>query len=322
MALIRTIIGGIFFFVSACLIGAWLCTGLIPVILDVNNHTSVWYYFEEAVFMLPIHIGGGIIGLYGIPFIIIQAMCFYQIIWKGKNLLHSWFATAYCQATLMYLFTSIFGERRFLWEYTKDFAIAVLFLVGIHVFLTCFMAWQKMTLPFPKTITTTKRIGVKIITLIFLLFTTAATWVYFEIWLPSRMIANSSKWETDCNGYLVPGEKIRDTCHKVLKYRFGNHHDAFIALVRVGNKDSIPYLIRALKRLEKEYPNEKNSGFVICTYGHCEEALEQLTGIEVDWDSETWMNWWKKTGRYLPFNEETRQLVLPVETIIDPKTQE
>ena len=159
-----------------------------------------------------------------------------------------------------------------------------------------------------------KRIIVKIATLVSLLFCIAVLWGYFEIWIPNRMIADSSKWDPD-NGFrgIMPREKIRNACHKALKYRFGNHHVAFITLTRVGNKDSIPYLIRGLKWLELEYPNAKSSGVVVDTYGNCVGALWQLTGMEVDWDSVTWEKWWKQTGRYLSFNEDKRQLFLPNE---------
>ena len=165
-----------------------------------------------------------------------------------------------------------------------------------------------------------KCIIMKSLALVLLLFCVAATWVYFGIYIPIKTINNPSLDIYFLDDHVVR-EKIRNACH-ILLFNFawfGGHHDAFITLVQVGNKDSIPYLIRSLKGLEKKYPNEKNSGAVICTYGHCEEALEQLTGMEVDWDSETWEKWWKQTGRYLPFDEEKRQLVLPIETIIDPQ---
>ena len=292
-------------------------------ILDVNNHTGIWYYFDGAVEMLPLNIGMGVFGLYGIPFIIIQAICFYKIIWEEKNLLHCWFATVYCQATLTYLYTSIPKGRGLLSDHTTDFTIAVLVLCGIHAFFAWVMAWRNKV--FPKTGAPMKRMVAKIIKLAFSLFyVMVIIWVYFGVCLPIKTIVDPSYWDIDFQSDRVAREKVRGACHKLL-FNFawlGGHHDAFIALVKVGNKDSIPYLIRSLKGLEKKYPNEKNSGFVICTYGHCEEALEQLTGMEVDWDSETWMNWWKQTGRYLPFNEETRQLGLPIEKNVNPKTQE
>ena len=159
-----------------------------------------------------------------------------------------------------------------------------------------------------------KRIVVKIIMLTVLLFSLVATWVYFGVCIPIKTIADPSYRDADFKNDHVACDKVRDACHKLL-FHFawlGGHHDAFIALIKVGNKDSIPYLIRSLKGLEKKYPNEKNSGFAICTYGHCEEALWQLTSMKVDWCSKVWMNWWQQTGRYLPFDEEKRQLALPL----------
>jgi hypothetical protein len=72
-----------------------------------------------------------------------------------------------------------------------------------------------------------------------------AIWLYFEIWKPNRLLVQTDWWQ---RGYTsVPHEEVRAVCHKVLSHRFGNHHDAFVALGTVGNVESIPYLIRALR---------------------------------------------------------------------------
>ena len=157
-----------------------------------------------------------------------------------------------------------------------------------------------------------KRIIVKIIALLLSLLCVAATWVYYGVWIPARTISDLSTWNPDY-GFQgeMPREKIRNACHKLL-FNFswdGGHHDAFLALQKVGNKDSIPYLIRSLKGLERKYPNAITSGFVICTYGHCLEALDALTGMEeLGDDHKAWKKWWIETGRYLPFDEEKGQL--------------
>jgi hypothetical protein len=48
---------------------------------------------------------------------------------------------------------------------------------------------------------------------------------------------------------------------------FGGDHDACLLLISVGNRDSVPYLERAIKR------NEVAGGAHECTYSHCVEAL-------------------------------------------------
>ena len=148
MAVIRTIIGRIFLFISACLIGAWISMGFFSMIFNLPHNTLNWSDLLETPMVLFFINGMGILGLYGIPFIIIQVICFYQIIIEEKNLLHGWFAAAYCQATLTYLFLSIPGGYGFLSEHAIDFAIAVLFLGAIHAFITWVMIWRNKT---PKT---------------------------------------------------------------------------------------------------------------------------------------------------------------------------
>jgi len=155
-----------------------------------------------------------------------------------------------------------------------------------------------------------KRIIFKIVTLMLLLLCLVIIGFYFEIIKPIKTITNTSQWDPDY-GFQgkMPCKKIRNACHKLL-FWFGDHHGAFLALQKVGNKDSIPYLIRSLEGLEKKYPDALTSGFVICTYGHCLTALDALTGMEeLGNDYKTWKKWWEETGRYLPFDDTKGQLV-------------
>jgi len=152
-----------------------------------------------------------------------------------------------------------------------------------------------------------KRIIIKSIALVVTLFCVAVTWFYLEMWIPYKTVSNSGQWNPD-NGFQgeMPRKKIRDACHKILRYRFAVHYDAFYALEKVGNKDSIPYLIRALKWQNLEW---QNCEFTPCSC--CISSLEKLTGMEFEDDHEKWERWWKQTGRYLPFDEEKGQLILP-----------
>ena len=148
----------------------------------------------------------------------------------------------------------------------------------------------------------------KSITLVMLLLCTTAAWFYLEMWLPHRTIYNSRQFDLE-EDYRAR-KKVRVACHKVLSHRIGNHHDAFITIQYVGNKDSIPYLIRALKRLEARYPQEvADKKFGLCTFGHCRSSLEKLTGMEFGWDNKACEMWWEQTGRHLPFDEKKGQLI-------------
>ena len=116
-----------------------------------------------------------------------------------------------------------------------------------------------------------------------------AIWVYFELLRPNWMLARFCGTYRDKN---VSREKIREVCHKVLSHRFGNHHDAFIALETVGNAESIPYLIRALKWQRAP----AKGGMVVCTTAHCAQRLWELTGEWHEYDYSKWDTWWKETG--------------------------
>ena len=157
---------------------------------------------------------------------------------------------------------------------------------------------------------TVMRFILKGMALALLLFCAVLMWFMFEIWLPNRTISNPKWGLPDNYGDHVPREKIRNACHKILR-RYGTHHNALLTIKHVGNKESIPYLIQSLNLLNLEYPDAATGGFSPCTYGHGVASLQKLTGMEFGIDYEAWKNWWEQTGRYLSFDEEKGQLVLP-----------
>jgi len=149
-----------------------------------------------------------------------------------------------------------------------------------------------------------KRVVIKSIALVVLYLCVAVVQVVLGFWLP--------QWTISISRQEVPREKLRDACHTSLRNWVAGGHDAFIALERVGNKDSIPYLIRALKWQNVQHGKPIEDGdLMVCTYGHCLGALEKLTGMNFRGDYKAWRKWWRQTGRHLPFDEEKGQLVLP-----------
>ena len=155
----------------------------------------------------------------------------------------------------------------------------------------------------------------KSITLTLLFFSIATTWLFVEFIWPIRIISNPDWRHSDFQGDYALHKKTRNACHKILKHRLGNHHDAFLAIESVGNKDSIPYLIRALKwQTEKHEKEVASTKTVPCTFGHCISSLEKLSGVKLGLDYEVWTKWWEQTGRHLPFDEEKRQLTPQEET--------
>ena len=159
-----------------------------------------------------------------------------------------------------------------------------------------------------------KRIIVKIIALLLSLFCVAAIWVYLGLWLPTKTIVDSYQWDLDFINRVpedMRRKKVRDACHKVLFNCswFGDGYNEFIVLEKVGNKESIPYLIRALKWQNWRQRKDIAAGKLLpCTSPI--PALDALTGMEeLGDDHKVWEKWWKETGRYLPFDEEKGQLV-------------
>lgn len=81
---------------------------------------------------------------------------------------------------------------------------------------------------------------------------------------------------------------LRAACHRVISAGRPNCHDAYLTLQTCGDKTSIPLLIRALRH--EAPPTEE--GNLVCTTGHCIEALSKLTGRDFGYDPDKWQAWW------------------------------
>ena len=124
-----------------------------------------------------------------------------------------------------------------------------------------------------------------LLTLVILL--SGLLFIYFDFWLPNKRLSN-------IDALIAPTpQEIRELCHQVLKYPFGNHHDAFIMLEGYGNTESIPILINALKWQRETKADER----MICTKSHCLEALQKLTGEDFGNNYDDWSHLLKS---YMP----------------------
>jgi len=83
----------------------------------------------------------------------------------------------------------------------------------------------------------------------------AVVFLYSKWWVPNQKMRELNWWEH------ASKDEIRRVSHQVLRFPIGNHHDAFIALEKIGNAESVPLLIRALKW--QDQPGE--DGFMVCT---------------------------------------------------------
>jgi len=118
----------------------------------------------------------------------------------------------------------------------------------------------------------------------------AVVFLYIAWWVPNQKMRELNWWEH------ASKDEIRRVSHQVLCFPIGNHHDAFIALEKIGNAESVPLLIRAFKW--QDQPGE--DGFMVCTTDHCLSALRSLTGLDQGISFDAWNEWWKKTGSKNP----------------------
>jgi hypothetical protein len=114
-----------------------------------------------------------------------------------------------------------------------------------------------------------------------------------EWWVPNRKMADPAWWEQ------ANADDVRRVSHKVLRFPVGNHHDAFLALAKVGNAESVPLIIDALQWQDI---NPKGD-FEECSVSHAFEALRSLTGQDLGMERESWEAWWRDTGVKLPASD-------------------
>ena len=73
------------------------------------------------------------------------------------------------------------------------------------------------------------------------IITLLGLYIKLEIYDPNMKISDSDFF------YKSTPEELRETSHKVLKWSFGDAHDAFLALIECGDESSVPVLINALR---------------------------------------------------------------------------
>jgi hypothetical protein len=93
-------------------------------------------------------------------------------------------------------------------------------------------------------------------------------------------------------GLQYKPDVARQACHRVLRMREGNHHDAFLMLRDCGDLSSVPHLVRAL-RWHPALP----SGGLVCTTAHGLEALKAITHEDFGLDLNAWERWSEKQLR-------------------------
>ncbi len=102
-------------------------------------------------------------------------------------------------------------------------------------------------------------------------------------------------------------DQLAHRCNEVISQGSG-HHDTYLKLAKVGNKESVPLLIKALRREVPPFDHEGRQA-VVCTTEHCVEALRSITGEDYGFSADQWEIWWKNTGSKLPDSHFQPRLV-------------
>ncbi len=134
------------------------------------------------------------------------------------------------------------------------------------------------------------RIVLCIVAVLLAIVLLAGMWFYVVIWEPNRRLYQDEEWWTNAST-----NEIRSLCHHIISHRPGSPHDAFLHLRHIGNAESVPLLVQALK-WQKPDENELH----VCTVAHCVDALRSLTGEDFGFSSRAWELWWDETGSKLP----------------------
>ena len=124
--------------------------------------------------------------------------------------------------------------------------------------------------------------------------------LFLARWIPRRKLRDPARFEN------ASPEEIRKVCHQALRFPCGCcddvwigrfcDHDVYLYLREHGNADSVPLLIRALRKHDRPGAD----GLMPCTTSHAIEALRNLTGRQFGMEPEKWHDWWKTTGSELP----------------------
>lgn len=125
-----------------------------------------------------------------------------------------------------------------------------------------------------------------------------------SIWLASALLALLAVssvcyyrfviWPHDnyrevCDNPDSTDEEVREAIHRLIAWN--KSHDGFIMLESIGDETSVPLLIRSLARAPED---DRKSGHVECTWGHCKDALVAITGEDFGYDVEKWRSWHRK----------------------------
>ena len=115
-------------------------------------------------------------------------------------------------------------------------------------------------------------------------------YVYLAWWTPNQRMRDLQWWQN------ASEDEMRATCHQILRFPLGDHHDAFLTLAEIGNAESVPVIIRSLRWQQ----GPDRDGVMIDTTWIAVETLRSLTGEKFGFEPQRWRDWWERTGRHMP----------------------
>jgi hypothetical protein len=121
-------------------------------------------------------------------------------------------------------------------------------------------------------------------------FAALSLFLYYHWWVPNQRLKDLQWMDAASNG------ELKEVAQRVLTCPVGGHHDAFLVLSRVGDAESIPYLLAALRW----QPYTGKGDVMVCTKLHCLEALRKIAGHDAGLNYSDWAEWWASTGSKLP----------------------
>ena len=131
----QSTVGGVLLSITAWACGAWVYIST-PFDWFKYGFPGKKYLLRdlaEAMAIIPVSSALGIIGLIGIPFVITQWICAYQIVLREEARLHRCFLIAYCQVFLTYTTESFMGGHRFFDRHVFNCLQGLLILAFAHL---------------------------------------------------------------------------------------------------------------------------------------------------------------------------------------------
>ena len=131
----QSTVGGVLLSAAAWICGTWIymCRPADWFVCGFPPSIELKETLTAAILASPFISAVGILCLGGIPFVIVQWACFYQIIFREETRLHRCFVLAYCQVVLMYLAESIWDSGGFFDDHALSGLVSLLILGLAHM---------------------------------------------------------------------------------------------------------------------------------------------------------------------------------------------